>query len=220
MAENKRKPTGYQLEMNISRGRLTINDQPYEKSLQPPTARDTIDPDESLFDRADELDIIKGDKTEQNKSRFVSYVVAVQDFEDIKAAHLKLRIKFSDATHIACAFRLPGANTPNNQDYLDDGDFGRGRTMLKVLKDMKHLNIAVFMVRYYGGKHLGLMRYDIFRRLTSHAVNALLKKRAKDQKDVPPTSPLPERFEMPQPEAPIVEDWYKEPNTTEQVKQD
>lgn len=211
VAENRKKPTGYQLEMNISRGRLNINDQQYEKAILPPTTREIIESDDKLFDKADELDIVKGEKAEQGKSRFVSYAVAVEDFNEIKAAYLKLRTKFSDATHVACAYRLPGANTPNNQDYIDDGEFGCGRTMLKVLKDKKHYNVATFMVRYYGGKHLGLTRYDIFRHLTSKAIENLLEKRAQEEQGIPPTSPLPDRFEMPQPEAPIVEEWHSEP---------
>lgn len=217
IAENRRKPTSHQLNMSISRGKLTINEEQYTKQISPPTAREILEPDEKLFDKADELDIIKGGKVDREKSRFVSYAVAVQDFEDIKAAHLKIRTKFPDATHISCAYRLPGANTPYNQDYVDDGEFGCGRTMLKVLKELRNMNIAVFMVRYFGGKHLGVARYDIFRDLAKKAVEELMIKRSQEGNGAPPTSPLPERFEIPDQNAPV--DWNTVPGWDSAQKQ-
>lgn len=114
-AENKKKPTSHKLEMSISRGRLTINDEKYRKAVSAPTAKEMLNPDEKLFDIAKELDIVKGSSETRQKSKFASYAVAVESFEDIQAALLKMRMKFPDATHVSCAYRLPGANTPINQ---------------------------------------------------------------------------------------------------------
>lgn len=177
ISENKKKPTSHQLDMTLKKGNLLINEEPYSKSIAAPTAKDLLDPDEALYDKADELEFVRGGDDLQEKSKFISYAVAVQDLEDIHAAILKLRMKYVDATHVACAYRLPGANTPQNQDYVDDGEFGCGRAMLKVLKEEKYMNMAVFMVRFYGGKLLGVKRFEIFRNLTKSAITALIEKR-------------------------------------------
>lgn len=215
VAENKRKPSSHKLDMQISKGTLLINEEPYEKSVKAPSARDLIEPNEKLFDKAEELDIVKGGRKIQEQSKFYSFAVAVQDFEDVQAALLQTRMKFADATHVSCAFRLPGANTPFNQDYVDDGEFGCGRTMLKVLREEKYMNMAVFIVRYYGGKHLGPARYDTFRELAKDAIRALMSKREKEEEknmENRAASPLPERFEQPdfpfeQGEVPTTEEW-------------
>lgn len=174
--ENKKKETSHQLDMSINRGKLIINQVLYTKTVVAPNARDLLEPDDDLFDKADEMDIIKGNTEIIEKSRFVSFATRVRDTGEVQAALLKLRMKYADATHVACAYRLPGVNTPQNQDFVDDGEFGCGRTMLRVLRDSKQYNIAVFMVRYYGGKHLGVARFEVFRELTRKAIAELSRK--------------------------------------------
>lgn len=216
-SENKRKQPSHKMDMNFSKGRLFINEEQYTKSVYAPTVKDLIKPTEALFNRADEIDIIKGKTTKSNLSRFTSYAAAVESFEDIQAAFTKLRMKFADATHISCAYRLPGANTPQNQDYVDDGEFGCGRTMLKVLKDEQYTNMVVFIVRYYGGKHLGVARYKIFRELAAQAIKTLINTRKKEEENQrgPAVEPLPDRFDAPRDAFPTepswneLEDWSK-----------
>lgn len=200
-AENRRKPSSHQLEMNFMKGRLIINDEPYRKAVSAPSARDLLEPDEKLFDKADELDIVKGSKDAKDLSRFYSYAVAVKDFEDVQAAFLKLRLKFADATHISCAYRLPGVNTPSNQDYVDDGEFGCGRTLLRVLKDEQFMNMAIFIVRYFGGQHLGMHRFTIFQNLARKAIKALIDKREQEKSQTPAVEFLPDDLRIPHPDS-------------------
>lgn len=61
------------------------------------------------------------------------------------------------------------------QDYVDDGEIAAGRALLSVLKEEKVMNVVVFLVRYYGGQHLGAARFDLFKQLATSAVNALRK---------------------------------------------
>lgn len=196
-AENKKKQSSHQLEMGFVHGKLMINEEPYNKSIHAPSAKEILNPNEDLFNKAKELDIVKGKKEAELKSKFVSYAVAVQDFDDIQAAYLNIRMKFPDATHVACAFRLPGSNTPQNQDYVDDGEFGCGRTMLKVLKEAQFMNMAVFIVRFYGGKHLGVRRFEIFRDLAKVAIKNLMDKREREQSQGPSVEHLPDNLEQP-----------------------
>lgn len=210
-SDNRRKQASHQLDMNFVRGKLVINEEPYLKSIHAPTAAEILKPDEALFDRAQELDIVKGAFNTVSGSKFTSYAVAVESFEDIQAAYMKLRMKFADATHISCAFRLPGSNTPQNQDYVDDGEFGCGRTILKALKEAQLLNMAVFIVRYYGGKHLGTKRYELFQELSKVALKNIMEKRQQEASQGPPIESVPDN--LIQPPVPrdfglsITEDW-------------
>lgn len=221
ISENKKKPVSHRLDMSVTKGKLSINEEPYVKQVTAPTARDLLEPPEDLYDKADELDIVRGNSEEQGKSKFISYAVAVHDHMDVKAALLKIRLKYADATHVACAFRLPGANTPINQDYVDDGEYGCGRTMLKVLREEKYMNMAVFLVRFYGGQHLGVGRFDIFRKLARSAVSSLMKKRAsEEEKEGEAISHLPENLIQPRTEEGVeqVEDWANDDGDWTAVK--
>lgn len=177
LSENRKKPAAYQLDMSLKKGSLVVNQEPYKKAVQVPTIKNIVHPSESLYEQVEEAHIIKGGEETKGASKFVSFAVAVNNFEEINAAYLKLRMKYADATHISCAYRLPGANTPSNQDYVDDGEFGCGRTALKAIKTEGIMNIAVFIMRYYGGSHLGAIRFDIFKRLAQRAIKQLVAAR-------------------------------------------
>ena len=59
------------------------------------------------------------------------------------------------ATHRVCVLRLADTNDPYKQDYVDDGEFGGGRCILKFLTERDLTNKAIFIVRFYGGVKLG-----------------------------------------------------------------
>lgn len=192
ISENKKKASSHKLDMNITRGKLVINEEVYQKSVKAPSARDILRPSDDMIKIARSIEIIKGDEDIQQKSQFGSFAATVKSFEEVRAAYLKLKMKYSDATHVSCAFRLPGVNTPQNQDYIDNGEFGCGRSMLKTLKQEKAMNIAVFLVRYYGGKHLGTRRYEIFKELTEKAIHEIHASKAKGrepEENAPDTLP-------------------------------
>lgn len=193
VSENKKKEKSHQLDMSFVRGKLHINEELYCKKVKPPTASDLLNPDEQLFNKAEELDIVKGATLTEEKSKFTSFAIAIQDTEDVQAAMVKIRMKYADATHVTCAYRLPGANTPLNQDYVDDGEFGCGRVLLKVLKDEQYMNMMVVIVRYYSGKHLGALRFEIFRKLAHKAIKALMSKRS-EQDAQTAVEQLPDHF--------------------------
>lgn len=173
---------------------MKINQQAYKKAIQVPSIKNIVRPSEALYEKVEDIDIIKGAEDTQANSKFASFVVAVKDFDEINAAYLKVKMKYADATHISCAYRLPGANTPINQDYVDDGEIGCGRTILKAIKDQGLMNVAVFIMRYYGGIHLGPKRFEIFCSLANDAIKQLLQTRQKSGEEL---TPLPENLAVP-----------------------
>lgn len=194
-AENKKKPAGYKLDMEFRRGELVINQLPYEKAVQVPSAKEIINPSASMYEAVEEIHIVKGEEEFQGNSTFVSFAAAVEDVADINAAYLKLKMKYADASHISCAYRLPGANTPINQDFVDDGEHGCGRTILREISNEGLMNVAVFIMRYYGGKHLGAKRFDIFRDLTTAALKNLVEQRKeRGESDL---APVPDHLKVP-----------------------
>lgn len=180
ISENKKKDTAEQLKMSAKKGRLLIDDQPYQKAIHSPSVKEVMKPDAAMRELADEIDMVKGKDKTTDGSTFVSYVAAVQDHKDIQAAYCKVRTKFADATHVVCAYRLAGSNFPSLQDYNDDGEYGAGRIILNVLKEEKLMNVVLFMIRYHGGRNLGPARFDIFKGMARSAI-ANLRQKIKDE---------------------------------------
>lgn len=71
------------------------------------------------------------------------------------------------------AFRIPGGDFSTNQGLIDDGEHGGARAMMKTLFKEKSDNSAVFVVRYYGGKHLGTARFQAIEKAAKSAINKL-----------------------------------------------
>ena len=48
-----------------------------------------------------------------------------------------------------------------HQDLIDDGECGAGRAILKKMRENQAMNQAIYVVRDYGGVHLGPRRFEI-----------------------------------------------------------
>lgn len=143
----------------------------------------------------------KGDDETQSGSKFIAYAAAVQDLDDIKAAYLRVKTKFASASHVVCVYRLPGKETPNLQDYSDDGEIGAGRVVLNLLREESLMNIVVFMIRFHGGQNLGPVRFDLIRKVSQSAVKNLRLKveKMKREEEAQRVQELEERANQPIP---------------------
>jgi len=76
------------------------------------------------------------------------------------------------ASHVswACRLTLDGRIT---EIKSDGGESGAGSIILDVLRKSSAENILVAVGRWYGGKHLGGLRFRIYRKLTSEMLETL-----------------------------------------------
>uniref|UniRef100_A0A915D993 Impact N-terminal domain-containing protein n=1 Tax=Ditylenchus dipsaci TaxID=166011 RepID=A0A915D993_9BILA len=124
----------------------------YERSIPQPL-------NDSVFQ------IFSGPILEDRKSIFQAHVAAVDSKEEAMAvlAQLKSNSKIARATHNIYAWKVERANANGKKidmhDCEDDGEFGAGPKLLKILSMMKVKNLIVIVTRWYGGKHLGPDRF-------------------------------------------------------------
>lgn len=84
-----------------------------------------------------------------------------------------MRLLNPEATHVMCAYKLPGIDFVTTQAMVDDGEFGGGRCILNLLNGDNRINRVVFVVRYYGGKHLGTLRFKCIENAANSALHQL-----------------------------------------------
>lgn len=171
--ENRNKDGNQQLQMKIHRNKLRINNEPYQKKVKPPSAAEILRLDPEEVSVTNKAKTVYGDSTLLSGSEFISYAVRIHSVEDVRVAYRKLRIKYADATHIVSAYRLDPPNGPFNQEGSDDGEHGGGRCLLSVLREQSVVNVAIFVVRFYGGKQIGSQRFDAMRQLSLVALQKL-----------------------------------------------
>lgn len=66
------------------------------------------------------------------------------------------------ASHLSWAARLSDGTELKN----DGGEAGSGNCILDVMRNMEAQDCLVLVARWYGGKHLGGMRFRIYRNTT------------------------------------------------------
>lgn len=90
----------------------------------------------------------------EKKSRFLGYLFACQNVNDVVSALEYLKKQHKKATHICYAYSL---KNPFLEKAVDDGEPGgtAGRPILSVLQKKGVNDVCVFVVRYFGGIKLG-----------------------------------------------------------------
>ena len=82
------------------------------------------------------------------------------------------KLKMTRASHVSWACRLSAAGRVDEMKS-DGGESGAGNVILDVLRKASAENVLVVVARWYGGKHLGGLRFRIYSRLTSGTLKLL-----------------------------------------------
>ncbi len=90
------------------------------------------------------------------KSKFLGFTLEVFSPLEINVFLEKLKKEHKKATHICYAYKIISKGIESVK-YFDDGEPSgtAGRPIFNVIEKKKLFNIAIFVVRYFGGIKLG-----------------------------------------------------------------
>lgn len=171
--QNTKLPTAQQQKVEIKRGVLTVNDQLYEVPIFVPTVAQVcnLSPERKKILR--EMEILQGDTETCEKSIFTGYVADAYSTQNVQSIYEAMQLRVPDATHIMCAYRLPGVDFTQSQGFLDNGEYGAGRTLLNLLHKNRITNKVILVTRHYGGKHIGVQRFQLIEKVAQSALDAI-----------------------------------------------
>ncbi len=102
------------------------------------------------------------------KSKFTCIVYPLDNIDEFKNLLESIRKEHPKARHVVYAYRV-GTASKSNDDGEPKGT--AGRPLLELLHKKELNNIALFVVRYFGGSKLGASR--LLRTYVSSATNLL-----------------------------------------------
>lgn len=170
--QNKQLPAEHQLDLQIQKNQLMIGNKRYVPPIQPVTPATWLRIPMIELGTIDKYPVIPGEKLTKESSLFTSCAAKVSTLEEVQTAYHKIRRLEPEATHVMCAYRLPGMDFINLQSFVDDGEHGSGRALLDLLIERKEFGRAVFVARYYEGVHLGALRFKLITQLADTALKA------------------------------------------------
>lgn len=171
--QNKKLPDAQQLKMAVKRGELMINNKSYDPPLQPPSVSDLMSLSSERRRVIRQLKLLESESEEKDDSIFVGYTAQAFSLREVENYYLNIRLAEPEATHIMCAFQLPGDDFSQSQGFFDDGEHGGGRVLMQALLKLDVYNQVVFVTRHYGGKHLGPTRFQMIERCANQALEKL-----------------------------------------------
>lgn len=151
----------------VRNNKLYINGQLKRKKIIPPQPKELF-VCKSEKEKMDSLRIKYSQPKPANSSSFTGAACTVESMNDVYLAYRRLFREYPEADHIVAA-----SSVQLSEDYQDDGEFGAGYRMLNVIRDHKLTNVAVFVVRHYGGEHVGHMRFSVMKEAASDALEKL-----------------------------------------------
>lgn len=171
--QNKKLPTAQQMKVTVKQGSIFFDEQEYTPPLKAPTVSEflNLSPERRKMIRS--LEVIKGEEETKMESIFMGYATDAFSIKEVEDYYYHVRLLSPEVTHVMCAYRLPGVDFTKIQGGIDDGEYGGSRTLLNLLNKAMEVNKAVFVVRYYGGKHLGPQRFTCIENAANSALHKL-----------------------------------------------
>lgn len=144
--------------IKVKNSKLYVNNNHIYDHISPPTTQEVLSIDEETQKQLMKIKLADTKVVTEQGSMFSAKAVKVKSLNDVRQAYLKVASDPSLArqSHIIMAYKRG-----ENFGYQDDGDFGLGRFTLGLLDEMKMSDIAVFIIRDFGGIHIGHKRFEI-----------------------------------------------------------
>ena len=174
LVSNKKSVTS-KLEMNLKKGELYINSSKYIKKVQCPKVKEILNMTEQDALDIQELEIFGGVGETEDGSVFNAFVCKVSTYSDVRRAYQHFKRCYADASHISMAYKLDGTHKAYDADFINNSEHGLGRRLLQIITSREITSVAAFMIRYFGGIHIGPKCFQITQNLVEQALEDLTK---------------------------------------------
>ena len=149
--------TGDAINIQIKNRVLYVNHQPMKKYLQVPKPAELF-VDQQEQEKIEKMKWFNSDCKSEKGSSFAAFATKCSSITEVRRGYVKMKQTYPEATHIMAAYMIR-----NGDGYQDDREFGAASKILKTLEQNNVQNLAVYVVRKYGGQHLGPRRHQLIR---------------------------------------------------------
>lgn len=117
-------------------------------------------------------ELVMTESTQVKNSEFVGLALRTNKIEEVKLAYKAAMQRFPSMDHVMMSYGLK-EDEQVKIGHCDDNEYGGGLVIRKTMAAQKAKNTVVFVVRKYGGLHLGLDRFKSIEKVTLEALALL-----------------------------------------------
>ena len=166
---NKRNVAS-RVDMSFVKGSLKIQNETYKSKVRVPQPSEFLQLTPQEYDQIMEIKLQQGVKVSEQGNMLVGFTRPVNSFQEINQAYMKMKLKYPQAKHIVCAFKIPGEEQYYCSDYCDDGDHAVGRKILELMNKNEVNCRVIFVARYTDGTKMGPRHYAAYLEAAKNAI--------------------------------------------------
>ena len=156
--------------VTLNKGTLVVDNAIYHPKYDQLTTKDLLELTPKDWIRCNELKTAASTVNKVSGSAFQGFVIPVHNLEEVRRSYKHFKLRFAGASHIMMAYRLPGTNKAYDEDNYDDGEFGSGRRLYRILSKENMFSIMAVLIRFNGRSLLGPKRFEAITNASKEAL--------------------------------------------------
>lgn len=174
-AVNDKRPKDQKKHIQVVNDNILIDGELSKPEISTPQPSDLF-VDHKTQDIIDQMQekFYETDPVNIKNSQFTALSIKVETLQEVQLAYTAVAQRYPAADHIVLAYALKD-NGQLKHGGCDDREYGASSRMKKLIFEEKAKNVAVFVLRDFGGVHLGFERFKTIESITKDAL-ALLPK--------------------------------------------
>ncbi len=157
--EKLKKEGKPEVKIEVKKDKLFVNNQLIRNPVPPPKPADLIEAEPDDLKSMEYIKFSESKVCGEKGSTFRGVYTEVSDIPETRLAYRKIRMLNPSASHVMLAYAIKNGN---NIEYgkQDDGEWGGAFKILEAHKENNCENVAVFVIRQFGGVQLGSKRFS------------------------------------------------------------
>lgn len=176
LSELQKKYTDQKVETKIKGNKLVFkNGNVYKDKVLVPRAEDVLLALDEEKEALGHIEVVTSEEKREKGNRFIANAAEAKTYGDVRKVYKKIcSIPIhAQASHRILVYRFTDKDGKLIDGYMDDGEYGAGRNLLKHLEERRLNNVVCVVTRWYGGEHLGGMRFELMKDVATEAAQKL-----------------------------------------------
>ena len=156
------------IKMEVKGGLLYLNGKAQKKHISPPTVADIVNVPEDIQAKMDNIKFEQSDTVSDKGSYFTGFATKASNSTEVRLAYKRIKQIVPEADHIVMVYSV--------KQYLgchDNGEHAAGMKLQRILMDRNTKDTVVFVMRVFGGIHIGPKRFILIEKVARQALDIL-----------------------------------------------